>query len=71
MYPAEDRPDETSAAGTEASWRGGNTRNGSFNMRRKISSTTYEVEVYFNPASRETMDEKILRLVRRDAMNNG
>jgi hypothetical protein len=38
-----------------------------FNMRKQISSTTYEVEVYFNPASRETLGDKILRLIRNEA----
>jgi len=40
-----------------------------FNIRKQISSTTYEVSVYFNQASRETMDDKILRLARGEALN--
>jgi hypothetical protein len=39
---------------------------GSFNMRKRINSTTYEVEVYFNPESQETLDDKILRLIRNE-----
>jgi hypothetical protein len=49
--------------------KGGNAP--AFNMRKQISSTTYEVEVYFSPASRETLDEKILRLARGEALNEG
>jgi hypothetical protein len=39
-----------------------------FKIRKRIGYTAYEVEVYFNPASRETLDDKILRLVRGEAM---
>jgi hypothetical protein len=42
-----------------------------FNIRKRIGYTTYEVEARFNPASRETLDDKILRLVRREAMKDG
>jgi hypothetical protein len=34
---------------------------------RRIGSTTYRVGVHFSTTSRETMDEKILRLVRTEA----
>jgi hypothetical protein len=39
-----------------------------FKMRKQINATTYEVEVYFNPESKETMDDKILRLIRGTAV---
>jgi hypothetical protein len=39
-------------------------------MRKRIGCTAYEVEVYFNLASRETLDDKILRLVRGEAMKD-
>jgi hypothetical protein len=68
QYQAEDRPVEASVAdktGTET--RRADTLAGSFNMRKRIGSTTYEVEVRFNPESRETLDEKILRLIRSEA----
>jgi hypothetical protein len=38
-----------------------------FNLRKKINSTTYEISVYFNPESRETLDDKILRMIRNEA----
>jgi hypothetical protein len=38
-----------------------------FYMHKCIGSTAYEVEVRFNSASRETLDEKILRLIRNEA----
>jgi hypothetical protein len=40
-----------------------------FNIRKQISSTTYEVAIYFSPESRETLDDKILRLVCNGALN--
>ncbi|MDR1581127.1 MAG: transposon-encoded TnpW family protein [Synergistaceae bacterium] len=41
-----------------------------FKIRKRIGYTTYEVEARFNPASRETLDDKILRLVRGEAMKD-
>jgi hypothetical protein len=35
-------------------------------MRKRIGSTAYEVEVHFNPESRETLGDKILRLIRSE-----
>jgi hypothetical protein len=49
-------------AGAEA-WDGG-AHPAPFNMRRRIGSTAYEVAVYFSAESGETMNDKILRLVR-------
>jgi hypothetical protein len=40
---------------------------GAFSMRRRIGSTTYEVTVYFSPESGETLDDKILRMIRNEA----
>ncbi|MDL2231983.1 transposon-encoded TnpW family protein [Ruminococcaceae bacterium OttesenSCG-928-L11] len=34
---------------------------------RRIGSTTYTVGVHFSSTSRDTMDDKIVRLVRREA----
>jgi hypothetical protein len=42
-------------------------KTGSFNMRKRINSTTYDVVVYFNPESCETLNDKILRLIRGEA----
>jgi hypothetical protein len=36
------------------------------NMRKRIGSTLYEVEVYVKKTSGETADEKIMRLIRND-----
>jgi hypothetical protein len=38
-----------------------------FIMRQDTRSTTYEVAVYFSRTSRETMADKILRLIQSDA----
>jgi hypothetical protein len=42
-----------------------------FKIRKQIGYTVYEVEARFNHASRETLDDKILRLVRGEAMKKG
>ena len=35
-------------------------------FKRRIGQTTYHVGIHFNKASNETMDDKIIRLVRND-----
>jgi hypothetical protein len=35
-------------------------------MRRKINSTVYEVAVHFSQTSRETLKDKILRMIRNE-----
>jgi len=39
-------------------------------IQRRIGSTAYEVSVYFKTSSGETMDDKILRLVRGGAVKS-
>ena len=39
---------------------------GPFKMRRTIRSTAYEVDVYFSQTSRETLTDKILRMIRNE-----
>ena len=41
-------------------------RAGSFT--RRIGSTTYRVGVHFSPTSKETMNDKILRMIKNEAM---
>ncbi len=38
-----------------------------FTLHKRIGSIVYEVEVHFNPDTKERMNDKILRLIRRDA----
>ena len=38
-------------------------------MTRRIGSTTYKVKVYGSETATETMEEKILRLIKNEAMN--
>jgi hypothetical protein len=38
-----------------------------FKIRKRIGPTDYEVEVYFNLDSQETLNDKILRLIRGEA----
>ena len=35
-------------------------------LKRRIGSTTYRVRLHFNPESRETLDDKVLRLLKND-----
>ena len=39
-------------------------------INRRIGSTNYKVKVYFSDTERETMEEKILRMVKNDAMQS-
>lgn len=39
-------------------------------MTRRIGSTTYKVKVVFNDREKETMEEKILRIVQNEAIEN-
>ena len=36
-------------------------------ISKRIGQTTYRVKIYFNQTSRETMDEKIIRIIRNEA----
>jgi len=35
-------------------------------MRKRIGSTVYEVNARFNPEAKETINDKILRLIKND-----
>ena len=35
-------------------------------MQKRIGSIVYEVEIHFDPNATETLNDKILRLMRRD-----
>ena len=37
-------------------------------MTKRIGSTTYKVSVHFSRTSRETMSDKLVRLIERDAV---
>ena len=39
------------------------------NMRKRIGSTVYEVNCYFNQDAKETMDDVIMRLIRSEAQS--
>ena len=38
-------------------------------FEKRIGKTTYRVKVHFNPNSKETITDKIMRLLRNDAQN--
>lgn len=40
-------------------------------LTRRIGNTTFHVRVHFNKAATETMEDKIVRLVRNEALANG
>ena len=40
-------------------------------MTRRIGSTTYKVKVVFSGDASETMEEKILRMIRNEGSANG
>lgn len=40
-------------------------------MTRRIGATTYKVKVVFNESGTETMEDKILRIVRNEVHTNG
>jgi hypothetical protein len=35
-------------------------------LTRRIGSTTYRANIFFNPEAKETMDDKVMRLLRND-----
>ncbi|MCL1795230.1 MAG: transposon-encoded TnpW family protein [Oscillospiraceae bacterium] len=37
---------------------------------KRIGSTVYKVEVYFKPDTKETMEDKLLRLIESEAKKN-
>jgi hypothetical protein len=38
-------------------------------LLKRIGSTSYEVSIHFSQTSKETVEDKILRLIRREAEN--
>ena len=38
-------------------------------VRKQIGKTTYIVRVHFSQTSKETMDDKVLRLIKNDIRN--
>lgn len=40
-------------------------------MTRRIGSTTYHVKVFFKEDGEETMEDKILRMIRNEALESG
>ena len=47
--------------------RPGNT----FSLSRRIGSTTYKVTIHFSSDTTETMEDKILRIIRNEATTDG
>ena len=47
------------------------TENNNVFLTRHIGHTTYRVRVHLSETAEETMEDKILRLIRNDGMTNG
>jgi hypothetical protein len=63
-------PPEMETIGAEVDAQDNGVLTKPFKIRKRIGYTTYEVEARFNSASRETHDDKILRLVRGEAIKD-
>ena len=40
-------------------------------ITRRIGSTTYKLKIYFNENAKETMEDKILRMIKNEVSTNG
>jgi hypothetical protein len=58
---------ETNQAATAA--QGNNAYTEPLTRLKRIGSTVYEVRIFFNHDAKETMEDKILRLIRNEAQN--
>jgi hypothetical protein len=38
---------------------------------KRIGNTTYEVKIHFSETSKETLTDKVMRLIRNEAVSNG
>lgn len=47
------------------------TNNNYSYMTRRIGATTFKVKVVYNDMGSETMEDKILRIVRNEVLENG
>lgn len=39
-------------------------------ITRRIGSTTYKLKVFFSETAKETMEDKILRMIKNEALTN-
>ena len=51
-----------------AGTQGGTAHAEPLNVRKRIGSTVYEVHIHFNQDAKETMNDKILRLIRSEVI---
>ena len=58
-----------SAEDNAAKKQGGETQAEPHVLLKRIGSTTYRVAVHFSADSKETLENKILRLIEREARN--
>ena len=40
-------------------------------MTKKVGNTTYDVFIHFSKTSKETMTDKVMRLIRNEVMSRG
>ena len=46
-----------------------NTPQEPYRLKKRLGSTVYEVNVYFNQDAKETMNDKIMRLIRNEVQS--
>jgi hypothetical protein len=46
-----------------------NGKNKPLRLTKRIGQTTYKVNVHFSETSKETMSDKVVRLIRNEAVN--
>ena len=61
MYSTATAPEKGASAATTA-----HTEREPLKLRKRIGSVIYEVSVHFSNTSKETMEDKILRLIERE-----
>jgi hypothetical protein len=57
------------AVKSAVSTRGENSNAETIKLLKKVGSTIYTVNVHFSKTSKETIEDKILRLIEREAQN--
>lgn len=46
-----------------------NHKSNSVTLTRRVGNTNYKVQVHFSETGEESMEDKILRMIQRDALN--
>ena len=68
-YDSLDVEEHTAAGNSNQTPRNGYTE--PFTIPKRIGANIYEVAVYFSRKNRESLEDKIIRMVRNEALNGG